>query len=269
MKSTFPLRLLRIISGPAIAFAFIFSAVATRAQNSNTGTIAGHVQDRAAALSLERARVTIDGTNREAFSDAFGEYRLAEVPAGTVNLRVFYTGRAPQNATVTVTAGGTTRQDFTLAAFDAPKDTATTEGVVKLDQFVVDSARMTNAAAIAINEQRFSATTKNVVSTDALGIVGENNIGEFVKFLPGVEVVTDQMNAVAIQLRGMPQIYTGISIDGEPMNVAATSGPSRATSLQTISLVNATRIEIYKVPTPDMPASSLGGFDQSRQPHRI
>jgi len=41
--------------------------------------------------------------------------------------------------------------------------------------------------------------------------------------------------------------------------VAATSGPSRATSLQTISLVNATRIEVYKVPTPDMPASSLGG----------
>src|SRR5204863_10211462 len=67
------------------------------------------------------------------------------------------------------------------------------------------------------------------------------------------------MHAVAIQLRGMPQAYTGISIDGEPMNVAATSGPSRQTSLQTISLANATRIEIYKVPTPDMPASSLGG----------
>jgi hypothetical protein len=70
---------------------------------------------------------------------------------------------------------------------------------------VVSSARDTNAASIAINEQRFAPNAKNVVSTDALGIVGENNIGEFVKFLPGVEVVTDQMNAVAIQLRGMPQ----------------------------------------------------------------
>ena len=131
--------------------------------------------------------------------------------------------------------------------------------MVKLDQFVVAQARDTNAAAIALNEQRFAANTKNVISTDALGIVGENNIGEFVKFLPGVDVVTDQMNAVAISLRGMPPAYSGISIDGETMNVAATSGPSRQTSLQTISLANATRIEIYKVPTPDMPASQLGG----------
>jgi len=34
---------------------------------------------------------------------------------------------------------------------------------------VVSQARDTNAAAIAINEQRFAPTTKNVISTDALG----------------------------------------------------------------------------------------------------
>ncbi|MDO8541770.1 MAG: TonB-dependent receptor [Opitutaceae bacterium] len=229
------------------------------AQSPATGVLTGRVQDRVAGLALENARVTIEGTSREAFTDAFGEYRFADLPAGPVTLRVFYTGRAPQTATVSVTPGGVSRQDFELPAFDAAAESALAPGVVKLDQFVVESARMTNAAAIAINEQRFAANAKTVVSTDALGIVGENNIGEFVKFLPGVEVVTDQMNAVAIQLRGMPQVYTGISIDGETMNVAATGGPSRATSLQTISLANATRIEVYKVPTPDMPASSLGG----------
>ncbi|MSU24936.1 MAG: hypothetical protein EXS32_14075 [Opitutus sp.] len=226
------------------------------AQSSGSGTLTGHVADSAAGWSLEKARVSVVGSNREAFTDAFGEYRLPGLPAGAVTLRVFYTGRTPQTATVTVAPGGSVRRDFALDSATAREGAA---GVVKLDEFIVSSARLTNASAIAINEQRFAASTKTVVSTDDLGIVGENNIGEFVKFLPGVDVVTDQMNAVAIQLRGMPQAYTGISIDGEPMNVAATSGPSRATSLQTISLVNATRIEIYKVPTPDMPASSLGG----------
>jgi iron complex outermembrane recepter protein len=237
----------------------MLSVVPAFTQSPNTGTITGRVQDSAAGLSLEKARVTIEGTNREAFTDSFGEYRLADVPAGTVTLRVFYTGRAPQAVTVAIPGGSVARQDVTLSNFDAPPAPATPEGVVKLDQFVVSQARDTNAAAIAINEQRFAPNTKNVVSTDDLGIVGENNIGEFVKFLPGVEVVTDQMNAVAVQLRGMPQVYTGISVDGEPVNVAATSGPNRSMSLQTLSLVNATRIEIYKVPTPDMPASSLGG----------
>ncbi|MES2696336.1 MAG: TonB-dependent receptor [Verrucomicrobiota bacterium] len=243
----------------AVALACLAFAQALSAQTGATGTLSGRVQDTAAQLSLERARVSIVGTSREAFTDAYGEYRLTEVPAGAVTLRVFYTGFTPETATVTVPAGGTAQRDFALMSFGGRNAAATTDSTIQLDRFVVASARDTNAAAIALNEQRFAANMKNVISTDALGIVGENNIGEFVKFLPGVDVVTDQMNAVGISLRGMPSVYTGISIDGEPMNVAATSGPSRATSLQTISLVNATRIEIYKVPTPDMPASSLGG----------
>ena len=170
------------------------------AQPASTGTIVGRVQDRVAGLALEKARVTVEGSNREAFTDEFGEFRLTDLPAGSTTVRVFYTGRAPQSATINVAASGVARQDFALGAFGT-----TDAQVVTLDNFVVAAARETNAAAIAINEQRFAASTKNVVSTDAMGIVGENNIGEFVKFLPGIDVVTDQMNAVAIQLRGMPQ----------------------------------------------------------------
>lgn len=242
----------------ATALVWLFLTAGVFAQSTTTGAIAGRIQDSDAGLALEKARVTVEGTNRETFTDESGEYRLSDLPAGPVTLRVFYTGRAPQTAVVHVTPGSLARQDFALTAFGAPAAPSSSQ-VVKLDQFVVGAARETNAAAIAINEQRFAASTKNVVSTDAMGIVGENNIGEFVKFLPGVEVVTDQMNAVGISLRGLPSVYTGISVDGEPVNVAATSGPSRSMSLQTLSLANATRIEVYKVPTPDMPASSLGG----------
>ena len=43
------------------------------------------------------------------------------------------------------------------------------------------------------------------------------------------------------------------------MNAAGSAGPTRNTLLQAFSLNNASRVEIYKVPTPEMSAASLGG----------
>lgn len=229
-----------------------------QAQNA-TSSLVGRVQDAKGGGALENARVTVAGTNRQAFTDAFGDYRLTGLPAGSVTLQVFYTGTKPQSVSVTLAAGETVRRDFTLVPAAAAQAAQTTDGVLKLDQFVVDSARDTNAASIAINEQRFANNLKTVLSTDALGDVIQNNLGEFVKFLPGVDVGTDQMNSVQIGLRGLPSSYTNIALDGEDVNAAGSAGPTRNTLLQAFSLSNAARVEISKVPTPDMSAASLGG----------
>ncbi|MDP3073433.1 MAG: TonB-dependent receptor [Opitutaceae bacterium] len=242
------------------AFACLSAALPLAvAQSATTATITGRITNQAASLSLENARVTVVGSNREAFSDAFGDYRLTGLAPGAATLTVFYTGLVPQTATVTVAAGGTAQLDFALL----PAGTApgTRDGTVKLDAFVVGAARETNAASIAINEQRFAAGIKTVLSTDALGDVVQNNLGEFVKFLPGVDVGTDQMNAVQIGLRGLPSNYTNIALDGDDVNAAGSAGPTRNTLLQAFSLSNAQRVEIYKVPTPDMPASLAGGIN--------
>src|SRR5687768_18032438 len=83
----------------------LFSALSLSAQSAGTGAITGRVEDRTAGLSLEKARVTVEGTSRQVFTDEAGEYRFADIPAGQVTLRVFYTGRAAQTATVTVQPG--------------------------------------------------------------------------------------------------------------------------------------------------------------------
>lgn len=44
---------------------------------------------------VERARITVEGTSLETFTDADGNYRLTSVPAGTAKLRIFYTGLLP------------------------------------------------------------------------------------------------------------------------------------------------------------------------------
>lgn len=238
----------------------LFAVCPVVGQTAATGSITGRVQNEAANLSLENARVTVGGTARQVFTDAFGDYRLTGLAPGPVTLTVFSTGLVPQTVTVTVAAGGTTRQDFALQAVGKTPAVPGSDAV-KLDAFVVGSARETNAATIAINEQRFAPGIKTVLATDALGDVIQNNLGEFVKFLPGVDVGTDQMNAVQIGLRGLPSSYTNIALDGDDVNAAGSGGPTRNTLLQAFSLSNAQRVEIYKVPTPDMPASLAGGIN--------
>ncbi len=101
-------------------------------------TLTGRVQNAAVGAVLENARVTLAGTNREAFTDAFGEYRFTGLPPGAVTVQVFFTGTVPQTAGVTLATGETVRRDFSLvpiATAGAPK-AAGSDGVVRLDAFV-------------------------------------------------------------------------------------------------------------------------------------
>jgi len=76
-------------------------------------------------------------------------------------LRVFYTGLGELETTVNVTPGQTVERDFSLAA----RSTTGSDATVQLDAFVIQSTKETDAAAIAVNEQRFA---KNMVSARPL-----------------------------------------------------------------------------------------------------
>lgn len=264
------LRLLRFVAG-------LFLALGGTLLAQTAGTISGRVQNGDAALYLNNARVSIEGTDLQAFTNEAGEYRLTDVPPGELRLRVFYTGLQPQTATLSLSAGGAVQRDFVLTARPVSAQTAANAPLV-LDHYVVSTARETNAEAIAINEQRFAANLKTVVSTESFGPIVQNNIGEFMKYLPGVDIATDQMNVVAIGLRGLPSAYTNIAVDGSDLAAAGTGTPDRASQFHAISLNNASRIEVSKVPTPDMSAASLGGainlisrnaFERSRAEFRF
>ena len=64
-----------------------------------TGAIEGRVFDAGRGEFLENALVRVEGTTREALTDATGSYRLSFVPAGEARLRVFYTGLPSLGAT--------------------------------------------------------------------------------------------------------------------------------------------------------------------------
>ncbi|MBI5381583.1 MAG: TonB-dependent receptor [Opitutae bacterium] len=232
---------------------------AAGATGSGTGALIGRVQDAATGRYMENVRISAVNLNRQTFTSATGEYELANLPAGPVEVRAFFTGRQIPAATVTVESGRAVIQDFTLlGVYD--KAMANKEGAVLLDEFVVTEKQNNTAAEIAINEQRFSDNIKTVVSTEAFGEIAQNNLGEFLKYMPGVEPVYSSMNVTGVQLRGFPAGMTNISIDGAAVTVPGGSGSTeRTVNFQAVSLSNASRIEVSKLPLANQSASSLGG----------
>ena len=216
-----------------------------------TGIVFGRVLNAMTATYLNNVRVAVEATGQFAFTNEFGEYRLSDVPAGTATLLVQFTGYPEQSAAVSVAPNQTARQDFVLSRLEP----AGTSRPIILDTMIVASIRERAARAIAANEQRFAPNVKNVVSTDEFGDLGNSNIGDFVKFVPGVIVDGEQLS-----VRGLPPHTVPVSIDGHRLATQFANEQSlRSAALDSAALNNIARIEVSKSPTPDIPADSLGG----------
>ncbi|MDO8543565.1 MAG: TonB-dependent receptor [Opitutaceae bacterium] len=239
-----------------IALAASFAAAAN---SPATGTIEGRVLNARSGDYAENARITVEGTSLETFTDADGYYRLSQVATGTARVRAFFTGLPPQLSEVRVGAAETIQHDITLAAL-APRADPGGQEAIRLAEFVVGASREMEAAAIAINEQRFAANIKNVVSTDEFGHVAEGNVGEFLKFLPGVTVEYGGGYARGISLDGVPSANVPITIDG--FNLASTGGPNntgRSVQVDMASINNIARLEVSFSPTPEAQGAALAG----------
>src|SRR5436190_23192656 len=109
MKSSFihRIRAARLLAG--ILFA---AALPVFAQTAATGTIEGRVFNPANGSYLENARITVEGTAMETFTDDTGFYRIVNVPAGSAKLRASFTGMEAEGVVVTVAAGQTMQRDI-------------------------------------------------------------------------------------------------------------------------------------------------------------
>ncbi len=220
---------------------------------SATGTLAGRVFNPRSGEFLENARVAVENTGLETFTDSNGQYRLAHVPAGTATVRASFTGLPQHTGTVTIAPGATVMHDINLA----PDDT------VRLANFVVASAKEMDAAAVAINEQRYAPNVRNVASTDEFGGVAEGSVGEFLKLMPSINIEYGGGNAREISINGAPSGSVPVTIGGFDMASAGGfttgNGNNRAVELDTVALNNLARVEVLHSPTPESPGSALAG----------
>ncbi|MSU24241.1 MAG: hypothetical protein EXS32_10515 [Opitutus sp.] len=256
-----PLPKIRFLVRQGLATTILFvSTVTVFAQTLSTGTIEGRVFDSRRGEYLEKARITVDGSQQETLTAATGQYRLTGIPAGTMTLKIFYTGLGSHTEVVAVSPGQTVQHDITISGMAGSAKGPTGAGeVIKLDAFTVSSSKEMDGAALAINEQRFARNITNVVSADEFGTIADGSVGEFMKFLPGITSDYTGGDARRFSINGAPAGNVPISMGGFDMASAAGAGTGRQVELDQVSINNVSRIEINRSPTPDVSGSALSG----------
>ncbi len=242
----------------ALAVQYSAPASASAAGSTATtgsGSIEGRVFNQVVGNYVGNARVILEPLRIETATDESGQYRFSRLPAGDVTVRVIYTGLPPTAQTAKINSGEATQLDFTLK----PLGDVTAEQTVKLDAFSVAAQKDMAASDIAVNEQRYSSSIKNVVSADSFGDIAEGNVGEFAKFLPGVTLNRNGSDGFSISIGGVPSGGAPIMVDGNPLSSAASSGGSRTVELEQVSITTMSRVEVNRSPSPDAPANAIGG----------
>jgi TonB-dependent receptor len=232
------------------------SAQTGAAPSSQVGSIAGRVKNAVTGQYLNNARVAVAGTDTVVFTDETGSFRIAGVPGGTGEIVVSFTGLDTKRVPLAVTAGSTVERDVELSSVVRYGGD---EEVVRLGTYVVTADLETNAQTIAVNEQRHAPNIKSVTSTDSFGSVLGNSVGEFLKFIPGVTIGYSGNEVTEFSVRGIGGAMTSVTQDGAPMVFGSYAAMSRGFNPYTSDLNDAARVEVFKVPTPSIPADSIGG----------
>jgi TonB-dependent receptor len=219
--------------------------IAAPALAQNTGSVSGVVLDGSGKF-LEGAEISIPGTSLRTTTEREGVFRISGVPVGPQTLTITYPGTSPHTESVRVAAGETS-----VVRTQMSSDT------IMMQAFTVNTDKEGMAQAIALQKAAFNQ--KLVAASDQFGDISEGNVGEYLKFLPGIGIDYTANDARAVSLRGMNPIFTNVTVDGGRMASGTSSGDSRRFELEQVAINNVETIEVFKTMTPDMSADNTGG----------
>jgi len=248
----------------AVSFPALLSAQSAPA----TGSVQGRVFNPSTGEYVRNAEIRLKGTERVAYSEEGGAYQLDNVPAGSATLEVTFVGYQTNAAAVTVVPGAIATRDFELASTLTPVPGAAGE-TLKMGAFVVSTEREGNAKAIM--EQRRNMNISTSVAADSFGDITEGNVGEFLKFLPGVDVEYVDGISRGPRVGGLDQQYVGVTMDGASVASAdafvaygstlngSAGSQSRSVGFEQMSITAVESIEINRTLSADMDANSPAG----------
>lgn len=142
-----------------------------------------------------------------------------------------------------------------LAAPALAQDMPAAEDDEANDIVVTGSRPIAESEAAALRAQRNSDSLVSVIASDSVGRLPDQNIAQATGRLPGVAVERDQGQARYISLRGAPNYWTTLSIDG----ISIVSPEGRDTRYDSIPSAIASQIIVRKAVTPDLTGESISG----------
>jgi iron complex outermembrane receptor protein len=243
-----------------LAFCCFAAAAVALAQIAATGTVQGRVYNPATREYVGNAEVRLAGTARVVFTESDGSFSFFGVAAGPASITVTFSGYTPATESFTVSPGQPAVREINLisAAATAP---ATNDGTIQLAAFTVSSEREGNSKAVQAQRRNMDISTS--VSSDIFGDITDGNMGEFLKYRPGVDIDHVESEARGPRLGGMDGQYVGVTVDG--MRTASADSnrgggeASRATSFESILITGIESIEISRTTSAESDADSPSG----------
>ena len=172
---------------------------------------------------------------------------------------------------VELSLGLTARADVNLTSVRYQQE-ATGEAV-KMQAFTVSTEREGNAKAIM--DQKQSMNVSNIVAAETFGNTAEGNVGEFLKYLPGIQLDYVEADARNPRIRGLPAQFTSVTFGG--MDLASADGfiqnngtdngggagaGGRSFGFEQVSMSSVDAVEVSFTVNASQPASSAAGvFD--------
>jgi len=210
-------------------------AVLQAQEAAGVGTVEGTVRTMGTTRPVEGAQVHVVGANIDATTNADGSYRIANVPARAVQLRIRMIGYAPVTKSVTVAPGSTQTVDFLLSASAVQLEAIVTTGTAG----ATEVKRLGNTVA-TIEPPKFAPirTASEMLQGREPGVVGLSSSG-----LTG--------EGMKIRIRGNASLTQSnepiVFLDGIRINSGGTSNANATLSnLDAIDPSTIERMEILK-----------------------
>ena len=207
------------------------------AQTAGTGTLQGTVLAAGTKQALPHANVVVVGTNNGTVTDLSGQYIIRGIEPGKRKIKVSYVGYTTKELEVTIKAEETNELKITLQ-----------ETTVEGEEVLVTAQRQGQQGAI--NAQISSNKIANVVAADRLQENPDANVAEAIARLPGVSLIRDGGEGVALVIRGMNPSYTKIYMDNVLIPTSNLSG---------LTQYNLQSVEVFKSNTADMRGDAVAG----------
>lgn len=181
-----------------LVFLLLFTATFALAQ---TGTISGKVTDDD-GVPIPGASVEIVGTQLGATANQMGEYTINDVPAGEHTLQASTYSYRTQTETVTVNAGQTVTQDFSLRVDLLALEEIVVTGTTNPEKKIESSSSISTLNSQEIQEVAPRSTTEYLRRVPGFTRVessgGEVNQNLSVRGILGVESVNFQEDGIPV-----------------------------------------------------------------------
>lgn len=231
--------------GRAVACCVLFCAY--NMLLAQTGIIEGQLLDGDNETALSYANVTLvkEGAPIGTVTDEYGRYRLVNVPVGEQTVRLSFLGYETLEIQVAV------REDEVT---DMGETVMRPQNLLGVEVVVTGQLKGQQAA---INQQVNSNTIVNVVSSERIREVPDNNAAETIGRLPGVTINRNAGEGSQVTVRGASPRFNNVTVNGQA--IPPTGNSSRAVDLSLISSDILQGIEVFKALTPDKNGDAIGG----------